>query len=447
MTAFKNTKFGKAMNNWGWDTISTVGALGLTAATAGAASPLAAAALAGGSSAGLSLLTRAGKRATGGVSGKEFFNDDYLKQLALTTTLSAGTAGTMGAIANGKAAKDIASGVGENVIQDVNAVNNLNVAGRTVKDVQNVTSKYSTREMSNRVGDMLVSEGNPNIVTENVSNIPKPLNRIEPKITFSNPVKPVEATPFPSEIVPKNKDILKNMPKSLNKNKPLESLGLMASKDATAYEKMMVRTNQANMLKAGMDIYGSIRSINNISNMEVPTISPTLAKTPEPVNMDYGAARRSMEQDAEEDAAYASRQARDIGVNSSTEMAALLMGNRNKINAAITEQMYRDEALNAQLKAQTEMQNAQLATNASSVNAQLSAAFNQMRGQMETESAATLMNAIPSAIGASAQSKANMYQRLDDLRNIYNTTASKEQRDKIAKDIAELEKMLSITTP
>ena len=93
------------------------------------------------------------------------------------------------------------------------------------------------------------------------------------------------------------------------------------------------------------------------------------------------------------------------------------------------------------------MQNAQLATNASSVNAQLSAAFNQMRGQMETESAATLMKAIPSAIGASAQSKANMYQRLDDLRNIYNTTASKEQRDKIAKDIAELEKMLSITTP
>jgi hypothetical protein len=140
--------------------------------------------------------------------------------------------------------------------------------------------------------------------------------------------------------------------------------------------------------------------------------------------------------------AIKSRMDADMGINDSNTAAAIALGQKNKINAAISERATSENMANAQNEMQVNAANAQMANQALSTGAQLRAQFNLQRGAMESAAVTNLLNIPSNFISAQNMTVKNAQERLDNLIKLKGETYNSDDLAIIDKEIEDLKKML-----
>lgn len=186
-------------------------------------------------------------------------------------------------------------------------------------------------------------------------------------------------------------------------------------KQMNKYEKTYKVANIMNIAKAGTEFTVNAKTLNDLDKLEAPKVESVSAPLPKEVRQDYGAQKQSMKDDLLSATSIKQRIDEDMGVNDSNTSAALMLGQSNKINAQLAENMYRDEAANEQLRSGIESANAQMANQALNTSAQLNANFNMLRGQMASQAMNAMVNSVSAPLEANINSQKTMIQRFDDL--------------------------------
>ena len=198
----------------------------------------------------------------------------------------------------------------------------------------------------------------------------------------------------------------------------------------------------ANIAIQGLNAYANIRSINQIGKLDEPMVQSIPTAQPEKVTSDYGALERSMTDDLNNALAIKNRTDADMGINDSNTAAAIALGQKNKINAALSERATSENMANAQNEMQVNTANAQMANQALSTGAQLRAQFNLQRGAMESAAVTNLLNIPSNFISAQNMTVKNAQERLDNLIKLKGETYNSDDLAIIDKEIEDLKKML-----